>query len=121
MHLSQKELLHERLQEQGRVIRALDGLQPDVGHEVLRVILEVLSGEALLLRALLSSAQEDLVVMLGEENDTLPESVEVGGITSDGQLSLPRAVANVFADVPLSLFVRSRPADLRGRSSRKKS
>src|SRR3954467_9215726 len=42
---------------QGRAIRALDGLQPDVGHEVVR---ECLSGEVLLARSLLSSTGEDL-------------------------------------------------------------
>ena len=39
----------------GRVILAIDGLQPDVGHEVLWVIRDVLSGEVLLARSLLSS------------------------------------------------------------------
>ena len=34
----------ERLQAQGRLILAIDGLQPDVGHEVLWVVREVLSG-----------------------------------------------------------------------------
>src|SRR5262249_52341740 len=34
--------------EAGRVILAIDGLQPDVGHEVLWVIRDVLSGEVLL-------------------------------------------------------------------------
>ena len=44
------------LERQGRVILAIDGLQPDVGHEVLWVIRECLSGLVLLARALLSSA-----------------------------------------------------------------
>jgi hypothetical protein len=47
------------LAEQGQAILAIDGLQPDVGHEVLWVIREVLSGEILLARSLLSSTQED--------------------------------------------------------------
>ena len=38
----------------GRVILAVDGLQPDVGHEVLWVVRDVLSGEVLLARSLLS-------------------------------------------------------------------
>jgi hypothetical protein len=46
--------LRRRLAPQGRVILALDGLQPDVGHEVLWVIREYLSGEVLLARSLLS-------------------------------------------------------------------
>ncbi len=42
--------LRQRLAAQGRVILALDGLQPDVGHEVLWVIRACLSGEVLLAR-----------------------------------------------------------------------
>jgi hypothetical protein len=50
----------------GRVILALDGLQPDVGHEVLRVLRDVLSGEVLLAKSLLSSCQEDLAKLIEE-------------------------------------------------------
>jgi len=45
--------------EAGRVILAIDGLQPDVGHEVLRVLRDVPSGEVLLARSLLSSCRDD--------------------------------------------------------------
>src|SRR5437667_12755590 len=45
VHLNQKERLHEIFEKQGRAILAIDGLQPDVGHEVLWVIREVISGE----------------------------------------------------------------------------
>jgi hypothetical protein len=38
----------------GRAVLAIDGLQPDVGREVLWVVREVLSGEVLLARSLLS-------------------------------------------------------------------
>ena len=34
LHLSEETRLQELLKEQGQVILALDGLQPDVGHEV---------------------------------------------------------------------------------------
>ena len=60
LHLHQKERLHTIFEKQGRVILAMDGLQPDVGHEVLWTIREVLSGEILVARALLSSSQEEL-------------------------------------------------------------
>ncbi|NEX23896.1 transposase, partial [Thiorhodococcus mannitoliphagus] len=53
-----------RLAAQGRLILAIDGLQPDVGHEVLWVIREVLSGEVLLARSLLSSCQAELIALL---------------------------------------------------------
>jgi hypothetical protein len=39
---------------------ALDGLQPDVGHEVLWVVRDCLSEEILLARPLLRSTQGDL-------------------------------------------------------------
>src|SRR3954449_9566467 len=51
--------------EAGRVILAIDGLQPDVGHEVLWVLRDVLSGEVLLARSLLSSCQGDLAQLIG--------------------------------------------------------
>jgi hypothetical protein len=54
----------DALVRQGRVILAIDGLQPDVGHEVLWVIRDCLSGLVLLARALLSSVRNDLATLL---------------------------------------------------------
>src|SRR3954467_1023849 len=51
--LTEGERLRGLLASQGRVILALDGLQPDVGHEVLWVVRDCLSGEVLLARSLL--------------------------------------------------------------------
>ena len=59
-------------QAQGRVILALDGLQPDVGHEVLWVLRDCLSGEVLLARSLLSATQPDLAVLLRTVQQTVP-------------------------------------------------
>ncbi|EFH82878.1 MULE transposase, conserved domain [Ktedonobacter racemifer DSM 44963] len=101
LHLSCRQRLHTRFSSQGRVILAIDGLQPDVGHEVLWVIREVLTGEIVLARALLSSTQEDLSGLLTEVKEIL--SVPVHGIISDGQLSIRRAVASVFPEVPHQL------------------
>ena len=47
--------LRPLLREQGRVVLAIDGLQPDVGHEVLWVLRDCLSGEVLLAKSLLSA------------------------------------------------------------------
>ena len=47
LHLSDRARLRECLTSQGHVILALDGLQPDVGHEVLWVLRDCLSGEVL--------------------------------------------------------------------------
>jgi hypothetical protein len=88
-------------QAQGRVILALDGLQPDVGHEVLWVLRDCLSGEVLLARSLLSATQPDLAVLLRTVRQTVP--VPLVGIVSDGQLSIRDAVAEVFSDVPHQL------------------
>jgi hypothetical protein len=101
VHLHQKDRLPALMRKQGRAILALDGLQPDVGHEVLWVIREVLSGEILLARALLSSSQGDLAALLTEVKEALP--IPVTGLISDGQLSIRKAVAAVFPDKPHQL------------------
>src|SRR5262249_42400437 len=49
----------------GRVALAIDGLQPDVGHEALWVLRDCLSGEVLLARGLLSSGQDALAGLTG--------------------------------------------------------
>src|SRR4029453_15787541 len=88
-------------QAQGRVILALDGLQPDVGHEVLWVLRDCLSGEVLLARSLLSATPPDLAVLLRTVRQNVP--VPIGGLVSDGQLSIRGAVAEVFSDLPPQL------------------
>jgi hypothetical protein len=101
LHLQNKERLFTRMQEQGRALLAIDGLQPDVGHEVLWVIREVLSGEIVLARALLSSSHNDLATLLTEAKERL--GIEVSGIISDGQQSIRKAVACVFGALPHQL------------------
>lgn len=85
----------------GRVILAIDGLQPDVGHEVLWVLRDVLSGEVLLARSLLSSSQDDLAKLLREVKETL--EVPIAGVASDGQASIREAVAEALKGVPHQL------------------
>jgi len=85
----------------GRVILALDGLQPDAGHEVLWVLRDCLSGEVLLTRSLLSATEADLAALLEEVRDAL--EVPVAALVSDGQRSIRNAVARVFGDVPHQL------------------
>jgi hypothetical protein len=101
LRLADQTRLRELLTAQGQVILALDGLQPDRGHEVLWVIRDCLSGEVLLARSLLSSTQGDLVALLREVKQALP--VPVCGIISDGQETIRTAVQAVFADVPHQL------------------
>lgn len=72
-----------------------------MGHEVLWVVHECLSGEVLCARALLSSTQDDLAQLLEEVKRALP--VAVLGVVSDGQQSLRKAIARTFPDVPHGL------------------
>ncbi len=85
------------LASQGRVILALAGLQPDVGHEVLWVLRDCLSGEVLLARSLLSGAAGDLAPLLREVADAV--GVPVEGVVSDGQASIRRAVERALPGV----------------------
>jgi len=57
LRVTDRERIKARLQKQGHVILALDGLKPDVGHEVLWVVRDCLSEEILLARPLLSSTK----------------------------------------------------------------
>ncbi|MDQ2716959.1 MAG: ISNCY family transposase, partial [Chloroflexota bacterium] len=66
LHLADSTRLRERLGQQKQIILALDGLQPDVGHEVLWVRRDCLSGEVLLARSLLGATEQDLVPLLKE-------------------------------------------------------
>jgi len=86
LRLADQGRLAERLLEQGQTILALDGLQPDVGHEVLWVLRDCLSGEVLLARSLLGSTEAELVPLLREVAAALP--VPIRGVISDGQESL---------------------------------
>jgi transposase-like protein len=93
--------LKGRLAGQGRVILAIDGLQPDVGHEVLWVIRDCLSGEVLLAKSLLSARQQDLAELLAAVRDAA--GVPVVGAVSDGQHSIRKAIAAALPGVPHQL------------------
>jgi hypothetical protein len=93
--------LRRVLRGQRGVILALDGLQPDVGHEVLWVVRDCLSGEVLLARSLLSGRGVDLEPPLREVAGAV--GVPVLGVISDGQTSVRRAVAEALPGVPHQL------------------
>jgi hypothetical protein len=99
--LTEGERLRGLLASQGRVILAVDGLQPDVGHEVLWVVRDCLSGEVLLARSLLSGTAADLAVLLREVVEAV--GVPVAGVISDGQTSIRRAVTQALPGVPHQL------------------
>lgn len=101
LQLADPDRLHAILRDQGRVILALDGLQPDVGHEVLWVLRDCLSGEVLLARSLLGATEQDLAALLTEVREALP--VPIAAVLSDGQLSIRKAVATALPGVPYQL------------------
>ncbi len=101
LRLTDHTRLAARLRDQGQVILALDGLQPDVGHEVLWVLRDCVSGEVLLARSLLGSTEAELVPLLREVATALP--VPIRGVISDGQASIRNAVRTALPDVPHQL------------------
>jgi hypothetical protein len=101
LSLADRERLRRAVQPNGRVVLAVDGLQPDVGHEVLWVFRDVLSGEVLLARSLLSSTQDDLAKLIREVKREL--EVPIAGVVSDGQDSIRKAVKKALDGVPHQL------------------
>lgn len=91
----------EPLKQQGRIVLAIDGLQPEKGHEVLWVMRDCVSGRILRCVSLLSSTQADLAQQITELKDELP--VPIVSVVSDGQVSLRNAIAQALPDVPHQL------------------
>jgi hypothetical protein len=89
------------LRPQGRVVLAIDGLQPQVGHEILWVLRDCLSGEVLLARSLLSATIKDIAALIREVRDVLP--VPITAVVSDGQETIRKAVARTLAGIPHQL------------------
>src|SRR3954467_11668892 len=89
--------LEPLLRHRRRVVLAIDGLQPDVGHEVLWVLRDCLSGEILLAKSLLSSTAKDLAGLITQVQQALP--VPITGVVTDGQDSLRKAVARALPGV----------------------
>lgn len=84
-----------------RVILALDGLQPDMGHEVLWVLRDCLSGEVLFAQSLLSATQGDLADLLQQTKQAL--RVPIVAVVSDGQHSIRKAVEQALPKTPHQL------------------
>jgi hypothetical protein len=101
LHLTEKPRLHKRFKEQGQVILARDGLQPDVGHDVLWVLRDCHSGAVLLVRSLLSASEADLASLLREVQQAV--DVPIHGVISDGRHFIRKAVQAALPDVPHQL------------------
>lgn len=94
-------MLRHRFLPQGQIILGIDGLKPDVGHEVLWVLRDCLSSEVLLARSLLSEAEEELVTLSQEAQAMVP--VPITGVISDGQTGLRPADAKALPTIPHQL------------------
>ncbi len=94
--LSGTEHLQAIVGKQQRVILAIDGLQPDVGHEVLWAVRDCLSGEILLAKTLLSATSADLAALLVQVKPAL--KVPIVAVVSDGQQSIRKAVATALPE-----------------------
>ncbi|MFL5701309.1 MAG: ISNCY family transposase [Ktedonobacteraceae bacterium] len=104
LHLTDQTRLRERLATQRHVILALDGLQPDVGHEVLWVLRDCVSGEVLVARSLLEATENDLVPLLEEVVGICQQlAIPISGVITDGQHSIRNAVAHVLPGIPHQL------------------
>jgi Transposase, Mutator family len=86
--------------EQGGLIVALDGLQPEQGNEQLWVVREVLSGRVLGAANLQQASAPFLEALLRPIRQT---GLPVLGVVSDAQESIRLAVAAVFPGVPHQL------------------
>jgi len=104
LHLADEKRLRERLKDQEQVILALDGLQPDVGHEVLWVLRDCCSGEVLVARSLLGATEKDLVPLLEEAATVCQQlNIPIAGVITDGQRSIRNAVASALPGIPHQL------------------
>ena len=101
LQMSDPARLTQATQSAGAVVLALDGLQPEVGNEVLWVFRDCLSGTILLARSLLSATADDLAPLITQVKQAL--DVPIVGVISDGQQSVRNAVARALPDVPHQL------------------
>ena len=93
--------LTQRLTDQGHVILAIDGLQPDKSQDVLWMVRDCLSGEVVLARSLDSMRSTDLAEVLREVKAAVP--VPIRAVVSDAQKPIRLAVQEVLPDVPHQL------------------
>jgi hypothetical protein len=82
----------------GGLILALDGIQPDKGHETIYLIRDLLSGHLLGAQNLLSSEAAVIREVLLEP--IVAWGIPVLGVVTDGQESLLQAVAATWPGVP---------------------
>jgi hypothetical protein len=116
LNLPDTDRLQRLTQPPGRGLLALDGLQPDVGQEVLWGLRDGLSGAVLLAKSLLSAAQDDLAALLRQVKQAL--SVPIAGVISNGQPSIRAAVKQAWPRSPTSSVTSITSAQRPNRSMR---
>jgi hypothetical protein len=98
---SDLELLGREYREVGSVQLAIDGLQPEKGHETLYVVRELKQKRVWFAQALLSSASSEVRVLFEQARAWSEQlKVEVSGWMSDKQEAFVQGVAAVFPGVP---------------------
>jgi hypothetical protein len=95
------ERLRRLTEPQGHVLLALEGVQPDLGHEVLWVFRDCLFGEVLLTHRVLSATHHDLVALLQQVKQAL--HVPMLAVVSDGQPAMRNAVQHAVPPTPHQL------------------
>jgi hypothetical protein len=90
----------KKLQRNGGIVLAIDGVQPEKGNETLWILRDVLTGQTLLAKNLQSADKESIAILLREVKTF---AIPVKGIISDGQRSIRLAVAQEFPGVPHQL------------------
>ena len=93
--------LEPLLRPQGRVILAIDGRQPDVGHEVLWIFRDCLSGELLLAQSLWSSTGPGLAGLIDQARRGSGGAHHRRGLRWPGHIR--KAVAKALDGVPHQL------------------
>jgi hypothetical protein len=94
-------LLGQEYRDVGRVLLAIDGLQPEKGHETLYVVRELTQKRVWFAQALLSSASAEVRPLFVQARAWAEQlQVEVGGWMSDKQDAFVQGVAAVFPGVP---------------------
>jgi hypothetical protein len=89
LHMTDRERLQPLVRKQGSLMLAVDGLKPDVGHEVLWVVRDCVSGEILLARPLLSEREAELVTLLKEVQEAFAIPIRGSFQTGKSRFAMP--------------------------------
>jgi len=89
--------IYESVEENGGIVLAIDGVQPERGNETLYVLIDMISETVILAENLLSSARDEIGKLLQKVKD---KRLPVLAVVSDHQSSIRKAVAKFFPGTP---------------------